>query len=92
MNNMDEYLRRNLIVAQAYGVRSGVMTVLQRLHGTKGWPKWLAKSLKEILEREAGVPEELARWRDEAQHPTVEKMDKDNFCEACYLAWLKNRE
>lgn len=39
--NIEEYLRRNLVVSKAYGVRAGLDTALVRLSKMKKRPKWL---------------------------------------------------
>lgn len=68
MSNNDEYLRRNLIVAQAAGVRAGLETMLRRAKMTRRLPKWLLRGLEAELERAQDLPGELARWRDHAHH------------------------
>ena len=62
---MDEYLRRNLLVCQAVGVRAGLTTILHRVEKSRGFPKWIRQALKAELERMDGIPDELAKHRDE---------------------------
>lgn len=60
--DLDEYLRRNLLVARAIGARAGVETIRNRL-GRRA-PKWLREQLDAIETRVEPLPTDLARWRD----------------------------
>lgn len=62
----EEYLRRNLMVAKAYGAKAGVSRSLKRLEQMSRPPKWLVASLRGVLERCDPLPEELAKWRNTA--------------------------
>jgi hypothetical protein len=62
----DEYLRRNLVVAKACGAKAGVSKSLKRLEQMSRPPKWLVRSLQDVLERADPLPAELAKWRDTA--------------------------
>ena len=60
----EEYLRRNLLVASAYGAGSIIDVVLKRLRGQRRPSKWLIKALEEAAARVDRLPPDLARWRD----------------------------
>jgi hypothetical protein len=62
---MEEYLRRNLLHASAVGAEAGARTALERLVKLKYPPKWLIKHLEEILDRCKKVSPEMAAHRDE---------------------------
>jgi hypothetical protein len=74
----DEYLRRNLIVAKAVGVKANTRSALQRLEQQAKPPRWLVLALRGILERAEPLPAELAKWRNTApdtpedMRPTLE--------------------
>ena len=60
-----EYLRRNLIHAQACGVEAGLQKAVNKLLQLKNKPKWLMKLLRETLNKTEGIRQELANHRDE---------------------------
>lgn len=64
MGLYEEYLRRNLLVAGAYGASAAADTALDRLRSSKRAPKWLIEHLEAIKERTDRLPSDLARWRD----------------------------
>ena len=64
MSLYEEYLRRNLLVASAYGASAAAETALNRLRASKRAPKWLIAELEAIKERTDKLPHDLARWRD----------------------------
>lgn len=60
-----EYLRRNLVVAKAYGAKAATAKALGRARQNKSTPKWLLAALMGAQSRLDGVPSELAKYRDE---------------------------
>ena len=60
-----EYLRRNLIHAQACGVEAGLQKAVNKLLQLKNKPKWLMKLLRETLNKTEGIRQELSNHRDE---------------------------
>jgi hypothetical protein len=62
---MDEYLRRNLLVAKAHGAEAAARTILNRLATRKRAPKWLVKQANDIYSRAKALPRDLAIYRDE---------------------------
>jgi hypothetical protein len=60
----EEYLRRNLVIAKACGLKAEIKVTTQRLRQMRRVPQWLFKSLTAMHERAADLPPELARWRD----------------------------
>jgi hypothetical protein len=69
----EEYLRRNLVVAKAYGAKAGVAKALERVRQNKSSPKWLRKALMEAQSRLDGVPSEMAAYRDELKRRDDER-------------------
>jgi hypothetical protein len=65
----DEYLRRNLLVAKAYGAHAAVRIALARALTVKRMPKWLVEYLRSADERMPDLPPALARYRDAAAEP-----------------------
>lgn len=65
MNNTEEYLRRNLLVASSVGVCAGLRKLHARLQTKKHVPKWIAKAVAFEIERAERLPKELAYHRDE---------------------------
>ena len=63
-----ERIRRDLVLCNAYGAQSGLMTIRARLHGQSGVPKWLAKALKEVADRVDKLPPELVDHRNEVSY------------------------
>jgi len=63
---MDEYLRRNLLVAKAIGIRSNAEAAKKRMLKTKKPQKWIIAMLEGIIERAEQLPGDLAKYRDEA--------------------------
>ena len=61
---MQEYLRRNLLHAASVGVVAGARASLSRARETHQ-PKWLIRSLENILDRALRVAHEMACHRDE---------------------------
>lgn len=69
-----EYLRRNRIVAQAYGAHAEVEAAIARMKRGRFPSKWILRALEEIAVRTAPLPLELAQWRDiAADRPVVDK-------------------
>lgn len=64
MKPCDEYLRRNIVMANACGLKAEVEICQKRLGAMKRVPKWLRKSFEEMQTRAAVLPQELAQWRD----------------------------
>ncbi len=66
-NNLElkEYLRRNLVLAKAIGVRAGIDDCLLRLMETERPSKWLLKILNSELEKTQEIINELVKHRDE---------------------------
>jgi len=62
-----EYLRRNLLVCKAVGAQAAALKILERMHGWQRAPKWLEKSVRDILERVTPLPHELAAYRDQTR-------------------------
>lgn len=60
-----EYLRRNLIHAQACGVEAGLEKAVYKVLQLKSHPKWLVKLLRETLNKTEGIRQELSNHRDE---------------------------
>lgn len=67
MSAHEEYLRRNLVSAKAYGAAAAIESALARLYNTKNSPKWLRVQLHAAQTRMLAVPHELARWRDASE-------------------------
>jgi hypothetical protein len=67
MNNIDEYLRRNLIHAKSVGIGAGLKSSISRLENNKNSPKWLINTLKGLHERSLPVASECAKHRDEVK-------------------------
>lgn len=59
-----EYLRRNIVVAKACGLKAEVGITLLKLQNRRRVPKWLLASLAAMRGRAADLPSELAQWRD----------------------------
>jgi hypothetical protein len=62
----NEYSRRNLHQAKAVGITANVVTALTRLRAMKRTPVWMLAALEGIQSRAAGLPHEMALWRDTA--------------------------
>ena len=62
--DMDEYLRRNLLVAKAIGIRANAEAAKARLLATKKPPRWMIDVLNGIVERAKPLPADLATFRD----------------------------
>lgn len=65
--DMDEYLRRNKLLAAAEGAKAGASVSLKRLEMQKRPPKWLVASLRGIVDRADRVVQEMVRHRDEVK-------------------------
>ncbi len=63
----EEYLRRNLLLAGAYGANAGLDTAIKRLRSTKRPPSWLLKSLAEVKARIEPLPYALDAYRNLAK-------------------------
>lgn len=61
-----EYLRRNLEVAKAEGIRANSRVAIERLLKMKKKPVWMLVALEGIRDRAEGLPKELAQWRNTA--------------------------
>lgn len=62
----EEYLRRNLLVAKAYGAASIADSAIAKLSAQKRPAKWLLEALKGISDRVNALPEDMAAWRNTA--------------------------
>lgn len=62
----EEYIRRNIVVAKACGLKEEIKVTTQRLRQMRRVPKWLFASLTAMHERAADLPTELAKWRDDS--------------------------
>jgi predicted small secreted protein len=62
---IDEYLRRNLIIAKSVGVCSGIKAVINVLNTRKRKPKKILKILQTISIQSENVNNELIKHRDE---------------------------
>ena len=60
-----EYLRRNMLVANAEGVKAEARYVLNRLRALKRPPAWLMESAQAIYDRVLPLPKELAEYRNQ---------------------------
>ena len=65
---MQEYLRRNLLVAKAHGAHENAMAALRRVEKQKRPPKWLVLALQRIAIRAKPLPKDLARYRDQMKN------------------------
>ncbi len=63
----EEYLRRNLQVAKAVGVRGNSKAALDRLECMKNPPKWIVEAFEGIHRRSETLSTDLADWRDTAE-------------------------
>lgn len=63
----EEYLRRNLQVAKAVGVRGNSKAALERLECMKNPPKWIVEAFEGIHRRSKTLSTDLADWRDTAE-------------------------
>lgn len=65
---LDEYLRRNLLHAKAVGAAAGVLSIIGRLEArTRLPPQWLLDGLRDVFERADAVATEMAVHRDEVK-------------------------
>lgn len=62
--DLDEYLRRNLLVAKAEGAIAAARTIRIRANAIARRPRWLLDNLDDLEARIAALPLDLARWRD----------------------------
>lgn len=62
--DLDEYLRRNLLVAKAEGAIAAARTIRVRANSIARRPRWLLDNLDDLEARIAPLPLDLARWRD----------------------------
>lgn len=62
----EEYLRRNLLVCKAIGIKTNAEGALKRLNATKRPAKWLVKYFEGIRDRAEALPTDLAAWRSMA--------------------------
>lgn len=62
----EEYIRRNIAIAKACGLKAEVGLMLLRMQNRRRAPKWLLASLAAIEERAKDLPGELVQWRDAA--------------------------
>lgn len=60
-----EYARRNLLHAKSVGALANARGAYARLSTMARRPQWLLRYLAGIVERLEGVPNEMARHRDE---------------------------
>ena len=71
MNNIDEYLRRNLLHASSVGVRANIEAAIKRLASQKRTPKWLMQLLKQTCAQAERVRQEMADHRNEVRPPNA---------------------
>ena len=62
-----EYLRRNLLVAKACGIRAGARELSRHALGPRRKPCWVQQGANEILARIALLIAELVQYRDEVK-------------------------
>jgi hypothetical protein len=62
----EEYLRRNLLVCKAIGIRANAEAALKRLNATKRPAKWLVKYFEGIRDRAEPLAPDLVAWRTQA--------------------------
>ena len=62
---LEEYLRRNIECAKAYGANANVSSIIERLREQKRVPKWLLEKLQGIEDRTKNLGLEMANYRDE---------------------------
>ena len=65
MNNVREYLRRNMIVAKCYGVMAGAHYCAARLATHERIPQWLMQRLLKIEQQMEEILPELVKYRDQ---------------------------
>lgn len=65
MSELAEYLRRNGVVARAYGAQAAVEQAAERAARLKRPPKWLLALLAQAHERMPDVIAEVVAHRDE---------------------------
>lgn len=65
MTDLDEYLRRNLVVCKAHGAASAVAKAAERAGALKRAPKWLVALLASAQERMPDVIAATVAHRDE---------------------------
>jgi len=63
MNN--EYLKRNLVVAKAYGVEAGMNRILSRISSHKKPPLWMLIVLEREILKMKSIIESAVAYRDE---------------------------
>ena len=63
----EEYLRRNVVVAKAWGVRGGLDYALVRLSKLSRRPKWLFDLLGREYEKMDSIIKETVKHRDEVR-------------------------
>jgi hypothetical protein len=61
----DEYLRRNLIVSNAYGARAYVLYTLERMVHRMDCPQWLITKLQHSYDIMGEIIKELVKHRKE---------------------------
>ena len=59
-----EYLRRNLLVAKAYGAHAEAEMALRRLEKQPRSPLWLREVLRRVMAKTHDLPTDLAKYRD----------------------------
>lgn len=64
---IQEYLRRNIIVCKAFGVEAGISSALARIRSMKRPPKWLAELLRIERAKAFTVAQEMAIYRDQVK-------------------------
>lgn len=60
-----EYLRRNVVVAKAVGVKCGLAVAINRMVLPKKYPKWLYEMLLREQDKMQSVVDEMVKHRDE---------------------------
>ena len=74
----NEYLKRNLELAKAYGAHAAVKRALHRLHRLRHRQQWLIDLLKGADERLQHLPKALIVYRDSA----LRQQPKEKYHEA----------
>ncbi len=85
MTDNTEYLRRNLVVAKAVGVREGLKYISNRLHDNKNSPLWLLAIVKNELAKTSDICIELARHRYEVKNKKsiIDRPTRGQITDAC---------
>ncbi len=66
--NTEEYLRRNILIAKASGIRNNSKCAIVHLLTLKRQPKWLIEILKKTVEHAECIILELTKNRDQLKY------------------------